>query len=237
MAQVRDQGALTVGWRPSRRTLAMTAGFFAAALLAALAIPRALDWPEGGAIAEGLAAERASLAASLPPGVEEPIVESLAAPEPAGEADEPRQVRGGEGGGEVFAAGTAGGLVDVGGALRLAVGDPRGGGGAGERGLRGARPRDPRAVRARVRELRGAIQRCYERRMATAGAREGLLEIEVEVTPAGSVHNARLRPGSPFDDRVLASCVRSRLDGLELGRGPAERYVVPIRFVATEPER
>lgn len=233
MGEARDDETKVGLLRWSRGTVAALCVAFAAVLAAAVVIPRSLDGPGDRSLGTDLEAQRAGLGVSFRTnGFASPIVAEPAAEPGAAEEEEERQVRG-DG---LGLSDGAGGLVAVGGARRLGSHDGDGRGRVGERRIRGAGPRSARAVRARVREVQGGIQQCYERRMLTSGAVRGLLEVEISVTPAGAIHNVRLRRGSSLDDRVLLACVRSRLSEVQLGRGPAERYVVPIRFVPTEGE-
>ena len=156
-------------------------------------------------------------------------------PAPATEATSgaPRQVRN-DNGALDLASGHSTSYMDLDdGARRLTAGSVTGSC-ADERLVRGQGSRDPVAVRARIRALRPAIQQCYERRMRTHGQVQGVLEVVFSVSPGGAVHNSAVRLRSSLDDRVLASCVQSRLSSVRLGRGRSERYAVPLRFVATQ---
>jgi hypothetical protein len=105
-------------------------------------------------------------------------------------------------------------------------------GGAGEQEERAlvSEPRDRAKVSARVRAIGPSIQQCYERRMLTKGRLSGTVRVRFTVSSSGMVSNVDLS-SSTLRDRDLLRCVRSRLASLRLGRGPVERYDLPLRLV------
>ena len=114
----------------------------------------------------------------------------------------------------------------------------RGGGGfaarpLAERDIDASGGRSPLTVRTRIQGLSPSIQQCYERRMRTNGPLRGVVHVQFTVTPSGTVSGVGLRSGA-LRDRGLLLCLRSRLSSVRLGRGQAQRYVVPIRFVPSE---
>ena len=128
---------------------------------------------------------------------------SAPAPEEVSLTEAPRQVRGG--------VGANGRSLD-------------------ERGLDAAGRRSAAEVRSSIQALAPSIQQCYERRMRTNGTLRRVVYVQFAVTPSGMVSGVGLRSAS-VRDRGLLLCLRSRLSTARLGRGPTERYVVPIRFV------
>lgn len=115
---------------------------------------------------------------------------------------------------------------------RREVRQVRGGAAPTERVL-STRPRDREAVQARVRAVGPAIQRCYERRMLTRGRLGGTIEVGFVVSASGAISNVRARSAT-LRDRDLMLCLRSRLSGVNLGRGPVERYAIPLRLIPSE---
>ena len=71
--------------------------------------------------------------------------------------------------------------------------------------------------------------------MASRGHLHGTLQVRFTASSSGRISNVNIHSAT-LNDPDLILCIRSRLNAVRLGRGPIERYSVPLRLVPTAPE-